>query len=159
MSKRTVLRSFAMLFVVVGLAAYALYLMTGRLPQLPTKGAVPGSSLPGMGTLAPLQKRDAGDHQVMQGGDTTVYKWQDAQGRWYYGSRAPAEAKLLQQMSIEPAPVAAAAQPAAVTVAAEPASTLSANPYSADGVKQLMERAEEARRLMQQRNSQLEQTN
>ena len=58
------------------------------------------------------------------------------------------------------APAAApVAQPTATTVAAEPAAVMPANPYTADGVKQLMERAEEARRMMQQRNSQLEQTN
>ncbi len=156
MSKRTIARSFALLFVVLGLSAYVLYLLTGRLPQLPAQGGAAPAGLPALGTLAPLQKRDGGDHEVMQGGDTTVYKWRDAQGRWHYGSRAPAEARQLQRMAVEPAPVVAA-QPAAATVAAEPASTLPANPYSADGVKRLMERAEEARRLMQQRNSQLEQ--
>lgn len=155
MSKRTIARSFALLFVVVGLCAYLLYLLTGRLPQLPAKGAAPAAGLPAMSTLAPLEKRDAGDYEVMRSGDTTVYKWQDAHGRWHYGSRAPAGAKQLQRMAIEPA---AAVGPVATTAAAEPAAAMPSNPYTAGGVKQLMERAEEARRLMQQRNSQLERT-
>ncbi len=151
MSKRTIARGFALLFVVVGLCAYLLYLLTGRLPQLPAKGAAPATGLPAMSTLAPLEKRDAGDHDVMRSGDTTVYKWQDEHGRWHYGSRAPAEAKQLQRMAIESAPAVPAVAP--VATAAEPV-----NPYTPGGVRQLMERAEEARQLMQQRNSQLEQT-
>lgn len=156
MSKRTIARSFAMLFVVLGLSAYVLYLLTGRLPQLPAKGAAPAGGLPEMGTLTPMETRDEGDYQVMESGETTVYKWQDEQGRWHYGSRAPAQAKQLQQMAIEPAPVTAVAP---ATTAAEQPSAMPASPYTADGVRQLMERAEEARRMMESRNSQLEQTN
>lgn len=164
MSKRTIMRSFAMLFVVLGLAAYALYLLTGRLPQLPPRagagGAANGSA--NLGTLAPMKTRDEGGYQVMQSGGTTVYKWRDADGRWHYGSRAPAQARQLQTLAIEPSPVTAAANVEPLQAAAEPSAAgfekaVPASPYSADGIKQLLERAEDVNRLMQQRNSQLEQ--
>lgn len=159
MSKRTIMRSFAMLFVVLGLSAYALYLLTGRLPQLPPRGGAGGTANgpANLGTLEPMKTRDEDGYQVMQGDGATVYKWRDADGRWHYGSRAPAEARQLQALAIEPSPVTAAAPVESLQATAEPAVAIPASPYSADGIKQLLERAEDVNRLMQQRNSQLQQ--
>ncbi len=163
MSKRTIGRSFALLFVVLGLGAYGVYLLSGRLPQLPSAGRAPGAGQPELSTLAPMRARDEGGYQVMQGGDTTVYKWRDAAGRWHYGSRAPTDARQPVAVPIDPAPaaVAATASAVAVSAAASPAAVAqpaasAANPYTAEGVRQLMERAEAVRHIMNERNAQLQ---
>lgn len=166
MVKKLALKVFMYGFVFFGLSLYAGYLMTGRLPSYVTNI---GSFLSGartqtggqpnwsdIGSLKPKEGAENGNYEVMQGGKTTIYKWQDANGRWQYGERAPSTGTATKiEIATPPPPQAPSAQENNSQQAATSHRAELPNPYSPEGVKEIMDQAHDVQRLMNQRNSQL----
>jgi hypothetical protein len=165
--KKLLLKAVMFGFVMFGLSLYAGYLVTGRLPPFIERfrGFLPESRAAGVqpnwsniGALKHKTTAQDGNYEVVQGGKTVIYKWQDANGHWQYGERAPATgAHVTRQEIVIPAtrvPVAkAATHESATNSNAENPGLV--NPYSPDGVKQIMDKAHDVQRMMNQHNDQL----
>ena len=167
MLKKLIFKVIGAGFVLFGLSTYTGYLATGQLPSFVARlrslaSAAPDSSAaPGWSDIGALRQQSTDDkagYQVLQGGRTTIYKWQDVQGHWQYGERAPLNQAATRMDVVTPA-AAPTSQPtaAAAPQAAKDAAPVLINPYSADGVQQIMEKAREARQLMNEHNRRQEQ--
>ena len=169
MFKKLLLKTAMYAVVMLGLSAYAGYLMTGHLPAyfsrftglLPANQSASGvlSNWSDIGALKHKTTAQEGNYEVMQGGKTVIYKWQDAKGHWQYGERAPQKG-VATKMEITTPPPANVASPIESVKTSEQRTTTSngselANPYSPEGVKQIMGKAHEVQRMMNERNAEL----
>ncbi len=164
MLKKLALKVLMMSFVMFGLSTYAGYLITGRLPPFmdrlrgflpaPDTAAAGQPSWSNIGALEHKSTAQAGNYEVVQGEKTVIYKWQDAKGHWQYGERAPSiDAKVTRQEIItasgKPAASAEAGREKAQSTSAANGELI--NPYSPEGVKELIDRAKQVRQKVEER--------
>ncbi len=158
MLKKLLLKAVMFGFVMFGLSTYAGYLMTGRLPPfidkfrefLPTSasriaGQPSWNNLDALSHKATAQPKN---YEVMQSGKTVIYKWKNPNGTWSYSGTAPPAGMNATRQEI-----VMAAQPPAETAAHEDAPAAASgelvNPYSPEGVKELIDRAKQVRQQVE----------
>jgi hypothetical protein len=171
--KKLVFKLLGAAFIMFGLSTYVGYLYTGQLPPflsglqglLPARGAAPAPGSANWTDIGSMQGRtetDEGGYQRVESGETTFYKWQDAQGRWHFDQRKPPESVKASQQNVSvPAIGSVAPAPAQEQAAAKLAPESSpdskmVNPYSRDGVQQILDQAREVQRMMNERTRQTE---
>lgn len=170
MLKKLLLKAVMFGFVMFGLSTYAGYLMTGRLPPfidkfrefLPTSasrvaGQPSWNNLDALSHKATAQPKN---YEVMQSGKTLIYKWQDASGHWQYGERAPSNGAATKIEVAAGSAISSSSNSAPEHSTQEPTSGTAdhpemMNPYSPEGVKQLIEKAHAVQNMMNQHNDQL----
>lgn len=169
MFKKLVLKAAMFAGVMFGLSTYAGYLMTGHLPPfmdrfrnfLPESRSTTGQ--PSWSNIGSLEHKASGqneNYEVMQGGKTVIYKWQDANGHWQYGERAPTNGSATK-IEVAKGPTTSPSSDAAPVHSKREQATAATdhpemmNPYSPEGVKQLIDKAHAVRDLMNQHNDQL----
>ncbi len=164
--KKLVLKGCVLGVVLSGFFFYANYLSTGRLPTVPdigldqAKSTVSGlgetikSWISGIGGFTESTADSSGDPEI----PGTIYRWQDDQGSVHYGDQPPEGALNLELISdIDPnvnlmqLPKAEPASKPASIQSRQPGSQ-ETNPYGADGARQVLDKAREARDLMNERN-------
>lgn len=172
MFKKLLVKGLSMAFIMVGLSTYAGYLMTGHLPAfmdrwrgyLPESraGAAGQSNWSDIGALKHKETAPAGNYEVVQGGKTVIYKWQDANGHWQYGEHAPT-AGSATKIEVATTPTTSSGPSTTSSPRSSESANSStaidrpelANPYSPEGVKQIMDKAHDVQRIMNQHNEQL----
>ncbi len=168
MLKKLILKTAMYGVVMFGLSTYAGYLMTGHMPaymaHLKSLLAEPGSpshvqpSWSDIGRLEHTAKSASEGYEIMQGGRTVIYKWQDSQGHWQYGERAPSN-NIATKIEIATSPVTSSSpgEPTDAETQTQERIDRSAliNPYSPEGVKQIMDKAHEVQRAMNRHNEEL----
>lgn len=112
--------------------------------------------------------------RVVASKQRTFYRWEDAQGRWFYGDNPPPDAKRLRKIAVNSeqnvlaAPAtevsdnvvkaARVSQPSVTPVSAAAKSAALElpegvqNPYSPGGVQHLIDQAKQIQKIMDQRN-------
>lgn len=169
MLKKLVFKLLGAAFIMFGLSTYVGYLYTGQLPPflsglqgvLPARGAAPAAGAANWTDIGSMQGKtetDEGGYRRVESGATTFYKWQDAQGRWHFDQRKPPETvKAAKQNVSVPAIGSVAPAPAQEQAAAKPTDEpVLANPYSRDGVQQILDQARDVQRMMNERTRQTE---
>jgi hypothetical protein len=173
--KKLIFKLLGAAFIMFGLSTYVGYLYTGQLPPLlsglhgvlPARGAAPAAAATNwtdIGSMQGTTETDEGGYQRVESGATTFYKWQDAQGRWHFDQRKPPETVKAAQQTVSvpaigsvaplspkealPSPQEDATKPASGPA---PESTM-ANPYSRDGVQQILDQARDVQRMMNEHN-------
>lgn len=150
--KTVIIKSIMLIVVVIGLVHYALYLKTGRLPWGSSGG--PNLSLPASLSKASLPTMD----KVMPASTTKIYKWVDENGVLNYSQEPPpasANGELVEVNAnvniIQSTPVPTA-EP---TAAGRPKSALIGNSSLGDSEKTPVEKAQEAKDLLEAREREM----
>lgn len=167
MLKKLIFKAVLVAGIMLGLSSYAGYLMTGQLPFSFLKnltGNLQSTAREKLSDLKTLerpknQKTETGE--VLNTGNATVYKWRDAEGVLHYSSEPPPQGTQASTMLLDSkvnvlsavkAPISES-QPeksAAKEVVAEGLS----NPYTPEGVKEIMDKTKKTQKQMQERMEQ-----
>ncbi len=158
---RLVLKMIMMSVIMVGLASYAGYLMTGQLPF--SLDSLSGFSKPDLSKTIDSVTPDIVTPSKLQ----RAYKWQDADGVWHYTNTPPPEGIAAKEMKINPNTNVIAGTKIPPEVLEEPAEEQPKskiigkskkdkedevkNPYSPEGIKDLMEQARGVQEMMNER--------
>lgn len=167
MIKKLIFKAVLVAGIMLGLSSYAGYLMTGKLPFSFLKN-IPGDlrssaqeKLSELKTLDTVKSRPTEQGEALGTGDATIYKWRDDEGVLHYTSEPPPQGAHSTVVKLDPnvnvlsavKPAKPEAQPAKPEKQEPPAEGLS-NPYTPEGVKDIMEKAKKTQQQMQERMEQ-----
>lgn len=157
--KKAIFMGFVFLVLAFGSTSYMNYLNSGKM-VLPFANFFQGKSaeslLGDLKDTAASATEEISSKVPAKSNVNKVYKWQDEQGQWHYGSKAPEEAANAKALSINPNQnVMQAVKVPEPEVAAEPKKPAQAvvkpNPYSPAQVKETIEEAKNVQNLLNER--------
>lgn len=157
MLKKAFFKVFMVLVLFIGLASYGSYLTTGQMPffSIKTWNKVKYTVANWAEALSPQNVVEQVQGESEQEPELVLFRWRDAEGGLHFGDAPPEDALELEMIrSSDLRPNTMPATEVLREEEIEEAEAEPVNPYTPEGVKEIMDKAKDAAKLLEQRQQQ-----